>query len=127
VVIAGGRGLQDAGGFMALGELARAIGDAAVGATRPVVDAGWSPFSTQIGQTGKTVRPAVFIAVGVSGAAQHAVGMKDSAWIVAVNTDPEAPIFQLADLGVVADAATFVPALIAAVRAAKAAAAQASG
>jgi electron transfer flavoprotein alpha subunit len=106
VVVAGGRGLQGPEGFSLLARLAEAIGDAAVGATRPVVDAGWAPFSMQIGQTGTTVRPEVYIAVGLSGAAQHVIGMKDAARIVAVNTDPKAPIFQLATLGVVGDAST---------------------
>ena len=106
VVLAGGRGLQGPDGFSLLQRLAEAIGDAAVGATRPVVDAGWAPFSMQIGQTGKTVRPEVYIAVGLSGAAQHVIGMKDAVSIVAVNTDRKAPIFQLATLGIVGDAAT---------------------
>jgi electron transfer flavoprotein alpha subunit len=108
VVVAGGRGLQGPDGFSLLERLAEAIGDAAVGATRPVVDAGWAPFSMQIGQTGKTVRPEVYIAAGLSGAAQHVIGMKDAVSIVAVNTDPKAPIFQLATLGIVGDASTVV-------------------
>jgi electron transfer flavoprotein alpha subunit len=111
VVVGGGRGL----GSESLGlldDLARSIGDAAVGATRPVVDAGWAPFSRQIGQTGKTVRPRVYIAVGISGAPQHVIGVKQAHCILAVNSDPAAPIFQLADLGVVGDARTVVPQVI---------------
>ena len=111
VVVGGGRGLgrENLG---LLDSLARSIGDAAVGATRPVVDAGWAPFSRQIGQTGKTVQPRVYIAVGISGAPQHVIGVKQAHCILAVNNDPAAPIFELADLGVVGDARTVVPAVI---------------
>jgi electron transfer flavoprotein alpha subunit len=117
VVIAGGRGLGGPDGFALLHELAAAIGDAAVGATRPVVDAGWAPYAAQIGQTGRTVRPDVYLALGISGAAQHVVGIK-ARCLVAVNTDPAAPIFQLADIGVVGDARALVQELVAELEAA---------
>ena len=117
VVIAGGRGLQDPSNFKLLDDLAAAIGDAAVGASRAVVDAGWVPYSYQVGQTGKTVKPEVYIAVGISGATQHVVGMKGAKRIIAINKDGDAPIFRLADLGVVGDALTVVPKLIEEIRA----------
>ena len=117
VVIAGGRGLQDPSNFKLLDDLAAAIGDAAVGASRAVVDAGWVPYSYQVGQTGKTVKPEVYIAVGISGATQHVVGMKGAKRIIAINKDADAPIFRFADLGVVGDALAVVPKLIEEIRA----------
>jgi electron transfer flavoprotein alpha subunit len=116
VVIAGGRGLGGPEPFAMLDELASAIGSAAVGASRAAVDAGWVPYSAQIGQTGATVKPEVYLGVGVSGALQHVVGMKGAKRIVAINKDPEAPILKMADLGVVGDLFELVPALTEEVR-----------
>lgn len=119
VVVSGGRGLGEAANFELLEQLADALGDAAVGATRAVVDAGWVPYSKQIGQTGTTIKPTVYLAFGISGATQHVVGMKGAKRIVAVNRDEDAPIFGLADLGVVGDALEILPRLIEEVRARK--------
>ncbi len=112
MVISGGRGLQEPGNFELLDQLAKSIGNTAVGATRAVVDSGWVPYAMQIGQTGTTVKPNVYLAVGISGATQHIVGMKGAKKIVAINKDEEAPIFQIADLGIVGDALKILPQLI---------------
>ncbi len=116
VVLGGGRGLGGPEGFRLLEDLAQAIGGTAIGASRAAVDAGWVPYAMQIGQTGATVKPEVYIAAGISGALQHAVGMKGSRRIVAITKDAEAPILRMADLGVVGDLFTVLPALTEEVR-----------
>ena len=115
IIVAGGRGLGRPENFALVEELAKALGGA-VGATRAVVDAGWYPYATQVGQTGKTVSPKLYVACGISGAIQHKVGMQSSGVIVAINKDPNAPVFEFSDLGVVGDLHQIVPKLAELVR-----------
>jgi electron transfer flavoprotein alpha subunit len=120
VLVAGGRGLGKAEGFELVEELAKAFGgNSAVAATRAVVDAGWYPYAAQIGQTGKTVAPKLYLAAGISGAIQHKVGMQSSENIVAINKDANAPIFEFSDLGIVGDLNKIVPKLTEAIKAKK--------
>jgi len=115
VVVAGGRGVGGPDGFALLADLA-ALLEGGVGASRVAVDAGWAPRSSQVGLTGKTVSPRLYVACGISGAIHHTLGMRDSAFIIVINSDPQAPIFKIANVGIVGDVRQVVPNLIADLR-----------
>ena len=118
IIVAGGRGLETPDNFQLIQQLADALGGV-VGASRPCIDAGWISYAHQVGQSGKTVRPKLYIAAGISGALQHKVGMQNSDFIIAINSDPQAPIFEIADVGIVGDLFQVIPALIAQIEAYK--------